>query len=83
MKVTQDDLLEALKEALGRPEAGDGFTVAELMESTERNDEVVRRGLKKLAAAGRLEVTSKYRRNLAGVLQRAPAYKIIKAAKVQ
>jgi predicted negative regulator of RcsB-dependent stress response len=76
MKVTQDDLLAALRDALQKPSDGEGQTVAELRVAMQCAEEKVRQALRVLAAQGRLDVLRVRRPSLDGRLMLVPAYRI-------
>ena len=76
MKISQDDLLGALREALEKPSAVDGSTVAELTVAMQCAEGKVRQTLKVLAAQGRLDVLRVRRPSLDGRLMLVPAYRI-------
>jgi DNA-binding GntR family transcriptional regulator len=76
MKITQDDLLDALRHALEAPNAGDAPTVNELQVTMGCGSAKVRRALKALAAQGRLEVVQVRRTSLTGIGILCPGYRI-------
>lgn len=75
VKVTTDDLLEALQQALG-PGDGEGTTVSDLCRETGANENMVRRKIRDLIAAGRCEVVRVRRTDMAGRHTRVPAYRL-------
>jgi len=81
MKVTQDDLLDALRQAMTVPASGDAPTVGELAAATGRNVQVVRASLKALLDAGRLEVVTMRRPALDGRMRVVPGYRMKAKAK--
>ena len=80
MKVTQGDLLDALQQAMTRP-VGEAPTVGELAHGTGQSVPTVRRVLKEMHTAGRLEVLRVKRMALDGVERQVPGYRIKPAAK--
>ncbi len=80
MKVTQGDLLEALQQAMTRP-MGEAPTVGELARGTGQSEHTVRRALKEMQDAGRLEVVRVRRLALDGVERQVPGYRIKAKAK--
>lgn len=76
MKVTTDDLLDALRVALEKPSEGDGITVVELANTMKCAEEKVRRTLRVIAGQGRLEVSRVRRPAIDGRLMLVPAYRI-------
>lgn len=76
MTVTQDDLLDALRNALLKPMEGNGVTVGELQETTGYSYERIRKALRVLSVAGRLEVSRVTRMDIAGRPSSVPAYRI-------
>lgn len=75
MKVTTDDLLDALREALGGP-SEEGSTVHEICAATGWGPTKVRAELGNLHRAGRIEVVRVKRPVLDGRIQSIPAYRI-------
>jgi Asp/Glu/hydantoin racemase len=76
MKVTQDDLLDALRDALAKPVNGDGTTAGEMADAIGRPVAVIRKALRAVASEGRLEVVMVTRSDLTGRQQTVPAYRI-------
>ena len=76
-QVTQDDLLQALADALAQPTVGDAMTMHELREATGWGHDKVRGLLRRLQIAGRLDVVKVDRMGLAGVTK-VLAYRIKK-----
>lgn len=75
--VTQDDLLQALVEALAQPAEGDGGrTALEIQEQTGWSPIRVRTSLKRLARRGRLQVRKAPRLNIAGSYSTVPVYSL-------
>ncbi len=79
MRVTTDDLLGALREAMARPEAEDGLTTKEIMAATGLGQKPVIAWLHAQRAAGRLEVVTVQRADLGGRTQRVVGYRMKKA----
>ena len=75
MKVTTDDLLDAIREALTKPEGGDWPTANELADGTGISLARVRKSLRKVANEGRLEVRQVYRPDISGRQVMVPAYR--------
>lgn len=76
MNITQDDLLEALRDALGGPPESEGVTMADLCASTGYGNKALRRALVALAAQGRLEVGRSRRPTLDGRIAPVPCYRL-------
>lgn len=76
VKVTTDDLLEALRAALSTTDDEHAHTLAELCEKFNCGDSVVRRHLHMLKKEGRLEVVRTRRPSLVGIMTSVPAYRI-------
>jgi hypothetical protein len=76
MRVTQDDLLDALRAALTKPANSDGATVQDLTLAMGCSEGKARKALKGLAQQGRLEVLKVYRPSLDGRMFSIPAYRI-------
>lgn len=74
--VTTDDLLDALRAALGTPVDGEAATVQEMAEATGQTLGMIRKGLHQLHAAGRLTVVTVRRRSLDGRMQQVPGYRL-------
>lgn len=76
VKITTDDLLEALQDALSKPSDGEASTVSDIMDATGRSSALVRKSLQVLAREGRLEVVQVRRPSLDGRLVPVPGYRI-------
>ncbi len=80
MQISQDELLDALRDAMTPKEGdvGEGFrTVQELAAATKgTSDEKVRKGLKALSDQGRLEVRQVRRQAIDGRYTSVPAYRV-------
>ncbi len=76
MKVTTDDLLDALKQALAKPEHGDASTVADIVAATGQHEKRVRDGLRLVMAEGRLEVVKVFRPAIDGRMAKVAGYRI-------
>ena len=74
--ITTDDLLDALREAMGQTDSGDGRTVQEISSATGWATTTVRKHLGSLHREGRLEVVRVKRPCLDGRLASIPAYRI-------
>lgn len=81
MKVTQDDLLDALRQALTTPVAGEGLTGPELAQAMGCSISTARDALRGLQAEGRLEVVNVRRQRIDGRTMMVPAYRIKGKAK--
>lgn len=77
MKVTTDDLLEAIRQSLLLT-SDTGFTVSDLAQELNYGNATIRQLLHKLNRAGHLEVTRVRRTDLSGRAQTIPAYRIKK-----
>ena len=75
MNITTDDLLDALRAAMGTAE-GEGHTVQELVAATGWGKTNIRQVLGHLHHQGRLEVVRVKRPCLDGRMQSIPAYRI-------
>lgn len=82
MRVTEADLLEALQRAMTKP-VGEAPTVGELAVGTGQSVPTVRRALRDMQAAGRLEVLRVRRLALDGVERQVPGYRIKAAPKAK
>lgn len=76
MKVTESDLLQALRDALQKPGDGEGQTVSDLSLSMNCSEEKVRRALRELHRQGRLSVASVRRPSIDGRMFSIPAYQV-------
>lgn len=79
--MNESDILRELESAIaaaGNPEGA--YTTQELGEALGLGEEAVRRRLKALKRAGRLEVLTVRRENINGVMDHRPAYRILPAA---
>lgn len=77
VRVTESDLLEALRDAFASAEASeDALTTADLVEACGRGEETVRKALRALERKGQLEVVRVRRRRLDGQIQVYPAYRL-------
>ena len=77
MRITQDDLLDALQTALGpMGDDGDGKTVQDIVAETGWGTTVVRKNLANLQRQGRLEVVRVKRPALDGRQCSVPAYRM-------
>jgi hypothetical protein len=74
MNITTDDLLDALRAALGSH--GEGHTVQELIAACDCGATKVRAELGKMHRAGRLTVVRVRRPDLTGRMQSVPAYRM-------
>jgi hypothetical protein len=75
MEITTDDLMDALRAALGTP-GGEGHTVQEMVVATGWGDTKVRAILGDLNRRGRLVVSRVKRTDLSGRMQSVPAYRM-------
>lgn len=76
---TIDELLEALSGAAIDPTAPtDAITVRGLIERTGRSEVAIRRQLRALIEAGRVECVHIPLRRIDGTLTRGPAYRVVK-----
>lgn len=77
MNVTENELLDALREAL-LPTVGtdDALTGPELQAKLGKSDDVVRRALRVAMAEGRCEVVKVTRVRLDGIPTRVPGYRL-------
>lgn len=78
MRVTQADLLSALRDALSRPPKGDGVTTTEIAEQMGIRAPAVREVLKVFAASGKLEVVTLHRPAIDGRTMTLRGYRIKK-----
>lgn len=76
MQVTQDDLLDALRSALGKHSDGEGSTAVEMAATLGVTAAMVRKALHIFKAEGRLVAVSVLRLDLSGRQQRLPGYRI-------
>lgn len=76
MKVTTDDILDALRQALEKPSDANGSSVVELAARSGISEDRVRKSLKTLAAQNRLEVGRAYRPDISGRPMLIPTYRI-------
>ena len=76
MKITEDELLEALRSALYCTENDEGTSVHELSASLKCGDGKVRGLLRILASEGRLEVLRARRLSIDGRWNFIPTYRI-------
>ena len=76
--ITQDDLLQALADAMTSAGPDDAKTFAELEDAHGIGSSRLRKLLRRLHQQGRLEVINVKRPSLSGVLQPIPAYRIKK-----
>ncbi len=74
--MTQDELLEALRAAMERPETADGLTTQDIITELGITDKRARQMLRDLSGQGLLEVVHVQRRNLAGIMHPRPAYRL-------
>ncbi len=74
--MTQDELLEALRAAMERPETADGLTTRDIMRTLDLSEKKVLSLLHDLNSHGLIESVRVERRNLAGVLHSRPAYRL-------
>lgn len=79
MRITQQELLEAIADASRGNAPKDARTVAELAEETGRRAERVREALQKFQAQGRLVVHRVERQDISGRLVKTPAYTVLPA----
>ena len=77
--VTEAELLQQVQKALDAPTLKDGaMSVVELSEELDMSASAVRKRLKKMLAAGTVEVVYVKRRAMHGVISKRVAYKLIK-----
>ena len=76
MKVTTDDLLDALRQALTQPGGEEGETVAEMAARTGLAVSAIRKGLGVLIAKGEWEALRVKRTDISGRSASTPAYRI-------
>lgn len=81
MTVTTDDLLDAIRDALAKPVAGDASTMAELKTATGYGHDKLRRLIRLVHAEGRLECVRVTRPTIIGTMATVPAYRIKPKAK--
>lgn len=75
--VTQNDLLDAIRDAMTRPaESGDGFTGPELASASGRSIDVVRTAIKQLLGSGIVEAVRVRRQRMTGVWANEPGYRL-------
>lgn len=76
MKVSTDDILDAIRQALAKPADGKCSTAGDIAFKTGLSLAMVRRSLKTVAGQGRLEVFRVYRPDISGRMCLVPAYRI-------
>jgi predicted ArsR family transcriptional regulator len=76
LNLTESQLLEALREAMGAQPDQSSVTTTELMERFGLSEGTVRRRLKPLIRSGKLVATRKVVTDMAGRPQPVPAYKL-------
>lgn len=74
--MTQDELLEALREAMERPETADGLTTRDITKILGISEKKVLKLLGELNEQDLIEPVRVQRRNIAGVLHARPAYRL-------
>jgi len=67
VKISQNDILEAIQSAVAPRKGEDGFTGPELMELTGYRREAIGRAIRTLVKDGRMEVVRLVRRRINGV----------------
>lgn len=72
--VTQNDLLDALRSALARPQPGEGCTVMEIAEALDIGEHAARELVKKLLKTGEAECVTVARPRMNGVMARVTGY---------
>jgi len=80
MRMTEAEIIEELQEALADGGATDAFTTPELAQMLNIGHAAVRRRLKVLQSAGRLEPVRVMRMSLTGTMRRCWGYRIIHAS---
>lgn len=78
--MTENELMEALREALAQPEAPDAYTMQELCRIVPRSEDWIRNRLRALVAAGRVEPVRVPRANMFGAVAPTCAYRFKRAA---
>lgn len=78
MRVTQDDLLDALRSALTTAPSDDGFTGPELARTMGCGENKVRQALRALLSEGRLDVITLRRQGLDGRAMSIKGYRLRK-----
>jgi len=73
-KVTESDLLAALRMALQKPESENGMTTLELAENVGCSKHTMLRALHRLDKEGKLKVVRVKRKNLVGTTITIPGY---------
>lgn len=76
MKITQSDIIDALRSALASPSDGEASTVNEIRAATGQSEERVRDYLHAMNKQGRLDVLRVRRPTLDGRNTIVPAYRI-------
>lgn len=78
MSITENTLLEAIRDALQTSEEGEEgvLTTPELSDLLGQGPRVVRKTLRELIDSGAVEATKATRANIAGYTQRLPAYRL-------
>ena len=76
MSITTDDILDALRDALGQPNADGAHTVQEICEIMGCGATATRKALIAMQKAGRLEVIRVRRVALDGRTCSTPAYRV-------
>jgi hypothetical protein len=74
--ITEAELLEELRAALGDPGPDDAYTSAEIAELLACSVETARTRIKPLILAGRMSPVKVQRRRMDGQMQRVSAYRL-------
>ena len=74
--LTENELVQALYDALSYPAPTEALTVLELMEATGYGKKRIWRGLRQLKRRGLLEVFTVMREDIAGRPNPCPAYRL-------
>ena len=83
MKITSNEILDALKDAMQKNPSGDGFTIRELRMSMGKGGELaseilVREGVRKLLQSGKATTVRLYRPAMDGILRNVSGYLLVK-----
>ena len=76
MNITNDEILDAIRQALEQTGGNEGFTTQELAEMSGKSATVVRRALRVMLTSGRAEPVWVRRTLMTGAQQRIAGYRL-------
>jgi transcription initiation factor IIE alpha subunit len=76
VNITQNELLEAVREAMRADDSTDGFTVLEMCDALGLNHRLVRKAVKRMLDSGTAEVVRVRRTRMDGISHTISGYRL-------